>query len=80
MGDTGLEPVTPANNTPRSRLRQGRFSKITVEGDAKSDARAAPNPVHDSDLAQVVKAWPTLPEHIKLVIRALVENSEPAAK
>ena len=28
-----------------------------------------------SDLAQIVAVWPSLPEHIKAVIKALVETS-----
>jgi hypothetical protein len=72
MGDTGLEPVPPANNTPRSRPRQGRFSKNPVKGGAESDARAAPNPVRDPDLTQVIKAWPNLSDETR---RAIVELS-----
>jgi hypothetical protein len=35
---------------------------ISVGGDAKSDARFAPSPIRDSDLALVVEVWTNLLE------------------
>jgi hypothetical protein len=63
MGDAGLEhpPLTPSR-TP-----------ISTSGGAKSDARDAPNPIQDPDLAALVKAWPGLPGHIKAAVRTLIQ-------
>ena len=66
MGDTGLEhPPLALPKTP-----------ISGEGGAKSDARRAPKPSSDPDLAEVVSRWPELPEHIKAAVKALVRTAE----
>jgi hypothetical protein len=41
---------------------------------AKSGAPDAPNTPLDPDLAQIVDCWPTLPEHIKAAVMALVNT------
>ena len=64
MGDTGLE------QTPLA----GPKTPISQTGGAKSgalDDRIYP------DLAEIVKAWPELPEHIKASILALVKTHGP---
>ena len=47
---------------------------ISKGSDAKSDAHDAPEAVQAPDLTIVVKAWPTLPVHIKAAIKALVQT------
>ena len=56
---------------------------IPEEGGAKSDARLAPKQVNDPkidtpnlppDLAEIVTAWPDLPEHIREAIKMLVDG------
>jgi hypothetical protein len=46
---------------------------ISTSGSAKSGARDAPDPIKDSDLAALVKAWPGLPGHIKAAVRTLIQ-------
>ena len=64
MGRVGHEhPPLPVSKTP-----------ISAEGGAKSDAHNAPNTLCDPDLARLVKAWPSLPKHIKTEINRLIEK------
>jgi len=64
MGRAGFEhpPLTASKNP------------ISKGSDAKSDAHDAPEAVQDPDLVMAVKAWPTLPVHIKAAIKALVQT------
>jgi len=63
MGDEGIEhpPLTPSRRP------------ISPDVSANSGAHDAPNYIQDPDLALVVDRWPTLPEHFKAAIRALVQ-------
>jgi hypothetical protein len=38
-----------------------------------------PATIADAELAALVTAWPTLPEHIRAAIRALLGTVDPAA-
>jgi len=63
VGDEGIEhPPLALSETA-----------ISLSGGAKFDAHDAPNPIQDSDLTQIIAAWPRLPEHIKTAILALVQ-------
>ncbi len=64
LGDGIEHPPLALSKTP-----------ISVGSGAKSDARDAPNPIHDPDLARIVDCWPMLPEHIKAAIKALVQSA-----
>ncbi|MHC4742632.1 MAG: hypothetical protein ACYS8Z_12010 [Planctomycetota bacterium] len=71
MGDTGLEhPPLALSKT-----------LISGEGGAKSDARRAQKAENrpknlPPDLAEIVAKWPTLQEHIRAAIKALVQVAE----
>ena len=65
MGDIGLEhPPLTVSKTP-----------ISAEGGAKSDAHDAPKPIYDPDLTKIIEVWPTLSEHIKAAVKALVDRA-----
>ncbi len=73
MGDTGLEhSAILAQNAgigPQPCTKSGALSSCT---------RRHMAPEQDTDdevLAAVVAAWPKLPSHVKLAIRALVDTS-----
>jgi len=62
VGDTGLEhPPLALSKTP-----------ISGEGGAKSGARHAPKQLSDPGLAMIMESWPSLPEHIRAAMKALV--------
>jgi hypothetical protein len=46
------------------------------KGAAKSDAFSTKNPEISPDLARVIQAWSTLPDHIRKAILALVETAK----
>ena len=48
---------------------------ISGEGGAKSGARDALKAPVDPDLALIQNRWPTLPEHIKAAVLALVRST-----
>lgn len=71
MGDEGLEPPPP--NTGNTAIRP--------EGGAKSGALGAREaPTDDPELAEVVAAWPTLPEGVKAGILAAVRAAADTKK
>jgi hypothetical protein len=47
---------------------------------ATSGAPDAPNTPLDPDLAQIVDCWPTLPEHIKAAMKALIDAHQASGK
>jgi hypothetical protein len=53
----------------------GKIAK-SEKGAAKSDAFSTKNPEIGHDLARVLEAWPTLPDHIRKAILALVETAK----
>ena len=55
----------PAKRWPKSGTDSAKTPKISPE---------QPNPLPD-DLAQIVAAWSSLPEHIKAAIKALVQTN-----
>jgi hypothetical protein len=69
LGDTGLEPSIP------SGCADNDLGKPEKQGGAESGAIKAETPPDDPDLASVVTAWPTLPDHIRSTILTLVKNS-----
>jgi hypothetical protein len=58
----GLEHPAKTSKKPRSESRGG----------AQTGAAGLTQPRIDPDLARVVEAWATLPDHIRAAIRALV--------
>lgn len=75
VGATGLEPVTvksedSANKELTEKQKTGTAQKLprTCNSDIKSLAE------NDTDLQQIIIAWPSLPEHIKAAIKALVQT------
>jgi hypothetical protein len=77
MGDEGLE--TPANPTANCSVSQtgGAESGAVAARDAKF---SQPKPFvadspKDENFSRLVKAWPSLPEHIRAAITALVVSA-----
>ena len=79
----GLEPRTyglkvrcrdDANDNPGHELQPSEIPGCTPG--CTSQTETAPI---DSDLAKVIGAWPTLPEHLKAAVMALVATVGPMA-
>ncbi len=66
---TGSSPVSP--------IQKRGFSQ---QGDKKLVSGLFSALENDPDLAQLVKAWPKLPEHIKTAIKALVQTQPKVKK
>src|SRR5262249_4713371 len=70
---TGFEPATFRSTVGRSLSpSQGRES--TSAATVTPLTTTSPD---DPSLAQVVAAWPTLPEHVRLAVLALVRSTQP---
>ena len=70
MGAAGLEPAAPTT------LNHKPFGDSRNPGGAESGADSPDSPQIDPDLAQVIDAWPNLPEHIKAAIKALIQAQD----
>lgn len=62
MGDTGLERTPPA--LPKTPISQERGTESDTV-----DVKRPLNP----DSAKIVITWPTLPEHFRAAIKALID-------
>ena len=75
IGATGLEPA--AKNSQPS-INQEVTEKDKTATDQKlpkiCNSGIKSIPENDTDLQQVISAWPNLPEHIKEAIKALVQT------
>ena len=65
-----------SNNTPKTLVNQG----VSLPGGAKSGALADNSGPADSELAQLITAWPSLPEAIKAGIMAMVKAAKGTVK
>ena len=65
VAEAGLEPTSfSSGKTP-----------VSGTGGAESGAVGAENAPIDPDLANIIDAWPTLPEGVKAGITAMVEGA-----
>jgi hypothetical protein len=68
-GDTGFSVLCDEG----TNLNSGNHLRRAVPPVAAQGQRATPNP--PPDLAQVIDAWPALPDPIKAAVLALVRNA-----
>ena len=75
IGATGLEPVTTNLQTPENKELTEKPQTGTAQKLPKTCNSDLKNIVeNDTDLEQIVTVWPSLPEHIKSAIKALVNT------
>ena len=67
VGRTGLEPGSVTTDN------QSKLEKVTDSGGAESGADSPDLAQIDPDLAKVVRAWPELPEAVRVGILAMVK-------
>ena len=82
MRGPGLEPGLPREQDPKSC---GADHQVTTNKDVTETCddcgvvsgvvRAGKQALEDPELTRVLDAWPTLPEHIKRAIIALIDSA-----
>ena len=71
MGGKGLEPSTNTENT--TGKEQKRMPAGAPDG-ARQERMARNGQELPADLAELVTAWPTLPEYIRAAVSAMVKS------
>jgi hypothetical protein len=65
------ETITSESANTYSQQNRALTPQLTPESPKQGQIEPTPLP---SDLAKIVAAWPTLPEHIKAAIKALIDT------
>jgi hypothetical protein len=77
----GLQPIPEKSQSQQKQqvtTSADECLQTSLQTKAENSPKSTTNP--PDDLAEIVTAWPELPEHIKAAIKALTETSQSEQK